>query len=159
MFTSSGSQKADLNERDPLLRAPVWRRLKVTLWDCQCYLHLIYIMFTLAAVGVSLYWNFTDSKNDTAKKTLIALLTHAGWPPVIWLTCVLSCWVPINYALFPPSMPDRQDLLDRDPDTGVAYPTEEAKRTKCSWAAWAFELQYTFLTLYMTTVFVLSFWF
>ncbi len=158
VFTSSGSQKADLNERNPQLRAPVWRRLKVTIWDCQCYLHLIYIMFVLAAVGVSMYWNISDPENNTVKKMLISLLTHAFWPPVIWLTCIMSCWVPINYALFPPSSPDRQDLLEREPDTGVAYPKESSKVTQNSWAAWAFEAQNSFMTLYITTIFVLSFW-
>ncbi|RVX65886.1 hypothetical protein B0A52_10250 [Exophiala mesophila] len=159
VFTSSGSQKADLNERDPILRAPVWRRLWVTIWDCQCYLHLIYIMFVAAAVGVSIYWNVSDPQNNTTKKLMLSLLTHAFWPPIIWLTCVLSCWVPINYALFPPSMPDRQDLLDRDPVTGVAYPKEESKKTKTTWAAWGFEAQNSGITLYMTVVFILSFWF
>lgn len=45
VFTSSGSQKADLNERNRDLRAPVWQRLKVTIWDCQCYMHLVFIAF------------------------------------------------------------------------------------------------------------------
>lgn len=159
IFTSSGSQKADLHERDPLLRAPVWRRLKVTLWDCQCYLHLVYIMFVVAAVAVSMYWNISDKQNNTAKKVLISLLTHAGWPPMIWMTCIMSCWVPIGYALFPPSEPDRQDLLVRDPVTGVAYPCEASKVTRTSWVTWAYEAQYSFMTLYTTVVFILSFWF
>ncbi|KAJ9631285.1 hypothetical protein H2204_008227 [Knufia peltigerae] len=159
VFTSSGSQKADLNERNPQMRAPVWRRLKVTIWDCQCYMHLVYIAFALAAVGLSMYWNFTDSQNRTAKQVLIALLTHAFWPPLIWLTSVLSCWVPISYALFPPSEPDRQELLVRDPVTGVAYPSEESKKTKISWAAYAFEVEYSMITVYTTVVFILSFWF
>jgi len=115
-------------------------------------------MFVVAAVIVSVYWNITDVQNNTVKKTLISLLTHAGWPPIIWLTCVMSCWVPINYALFPPNCPDRQDLLDRDPVTGVAYPKEESKKIKCTWAAWAFEAQNSFITLYMTVIFILSFW-
>ncbi|KAK5280700.1 hypothetical protein LTR14_012228, partial [Exophiala xenobiotica] len=141
VFTSFGSQKADLNERNKALRAPVWLRLKVTIWDCQCYLNLTYISFALAAVGVSIYWNVTDVENNTVKKTLIALLTHAFWPPIIWMTCIMSCWVPINYALFPPSEPDRTELLVRDPMTGVAYPSEASKKTKITWAAWAFEAQ------------------
>ncbi|EHY57255.1 hypothetical protein ABEF95_007830 [Exophiala dermatitidis] len=159
VFTSSGSQKAELNERDPHLRAPLWRRLKVTIWDCQCYLHLIYIMFAIAAVAVSMYWNLTDDKNNTTKKTLISLLTHAYWPPIIWLSCILSCWIPINYAIFPPDCPDRQDLLVRDPDTGVAYPSEESKKTKITWASYAWEAEYTLITIYGVVVFILSFWF
>jgi hypothetical protein len=116
-------------------------------------------MFVVAAVAVSIYWNVTDSKNNTTKKLLISLLTHAFWPPIIWLTCMVSCWLPINYALFPPDCPDRQELLVRDPDTGVAYPSEEAKVTKNGWSSWAFEIHNSGITVYMTVVFILSFWF
>lgn len=116
-------------------------------------------MFVVAAVAVSIYWNVTDSQNNTTKKVLISLLTHAFWPPVIWLSCVMSCWIPINYALFPPDCKNREDLLDRDPVTGVAYPAEEAKKTQDGWAAWAFEAQNSGITLYMTVIFILSFWF
>jgi hypothetical protein len=49
-------------------------------------------------------------------------------------------------------------LLVREPETGVAYPSEESKKTKNSWAAWAFELQNSFMTFYTTVVFILSFW-
>ncbi|KAH0837680.1 hypothetical protein AYO21_09247 [Fonsecaea monophora] len=159
VFTSSGSQKDQLNERDARLRAPLWRRLKVTIWDCQCYLHVAYIVFILAAVGISLHANITNPQNDTKTKILIDVLTHAGWPPIIWMTCGLACWAPINYALFPPSVPDREELLDRDPVTGVAYPKESSKKTQTSWVAWIFEAQYTFLSVYMTAACVLSFWF
>ncbi|KAF4625484.1 hypothetical protein G7Y89_g12682 [Cudoniella acicularis] len=40
-FSSSGSIKSELNERDPATRAPLLTRLKVTLWDCDVYLHLL----------------------------------------------------------------------------------------------------------------------
>ncbi|KIV82515.1 hypothetical protein PV11_04618 [Exophiala sideris] len=116
-------------------------------------------MFCLAAVGVSMYYNITDKDNRTAKDVLLALLTHAFWPPIIWLTCIISCWIPINYAIFPPDEPDRQDLLVRDPVTGVAYPSEESKKTKTGWPSWAHEATYTGITVYTTVIFVLSFWF
>ncbi|KIY02355.1 uncharacterized protein Z520_02493 [Fonsecaea multimorphosa CBS 102226] len=158
VFTSSGSQKDQLNERNPQLRAPLFRRLKVVIWDCQCYLHVLYITFILAAVILSLQYNLTNPVNTTTKKFLIDILTHSGWPPLIWMTCGLSCWAPISYAIFPPSMPDREDLLNRDPVTGVAYPKEEAKKTQTSWIAWFHESHYTFITIYTTVVMVLSFW-
>jgi hypothetical protein len=145
-----------LNERDKALRAPLWRRLKVTLWDCQCYLHLIFIMFVIAAVVLATYWNFHD--NHTTKTVLIALLTHAFWPPIIWLSCVLSCWIPIAYAIWPPNCPRREDLLERDPKTGVAYPKEEYKKTRSGWITTAHEVHYSLLTLYTIAVFVVSFW-
>ena len=159
VFTSSGSQKADLNERDKELRAPLWRRLKVTLWDCQCYFHLLYIGFVIASIILSTIWIF-DNPNGwygDMRTLLIGLLTHIGWPPVLWLVCVVSCSQPITYALFPPSMPKREDLLDRDPKTGVAHPTESAKTQKNSWTTTLHEIQYTLLTLYTTGILVMSF--
>jgi hypothetical protein len=156
VFTSSGSQKAELNERDPQLRAPLWRRLKVTLWNCNCYLHLSYIILVIVAVTLATVWNFRDT--HTTKDLLISLLTHAGWPPMIWLTCALSCWVPIAYAIWPPDCPQREDLLLRDNDTGVAYPKEEAKQVESDWTSWAHEALYTFITLYTCGIFAASFW-
>ena len=159
VFTSSGSQKAELNERDKALRAPLWRRLKVTIWDCQCYFHLIYISFVVSSIIISTYWivNNRDGWYGDRKTLLLGLLTHIGWPPVLWLICVVSCWQPINYALFPPNVPHREDLLERDPKTGVAHPTESAKSQKNGWAATFLEVQYSLITLYTTAIFVMSF--
>jgi len=157
VFTSSGSQSSELHERTPHLRAPMHRRLKFIIWDCSAWLHVAFILFVLVAVGLSTYWVFTDYY-PTRKLRLIGLLTHAGWPPVIWLTCMVSCWVPISYAVTPPDMPDREALMDRDPKTGVAYPTKWAKATKTSWITWSHEVQYSIVSVSITGVFIASFW-
>lgn len=156
VFTSSGSQKAELNERDPVLRAPLWRRLRFAIWDCSCYIHIAFILFALASVGLSTYWNIHN--HTTTKDILIALLTHAGWPPLIWLTSVLSCWAPIAYAIWPPDCPDRQDLLERDPKTNVAYPKESSKSIRFGWATWIHEVLHSILTIYTCGLLVISFW-
>jgi hypothetical protein len=50
-------------------------------------------------------------------------------------------------------VPDREELLDRDPKTGIAYPKESSKRlqrTKLgSWRYWrgAFVIVYTWVLL------------
>lgn len=155
VFTSSGSQKAELNERDGRLRAPLWRRLKVTVWDCNCWIHLVYICFVLVAVAIACYRNIRD--NTTVRSRLTSLLTHAGWPPMIWLTCTLSAFVPLRYAILPPTVPDREELLERDPNTEVAYPKAQAKKQQFSFLTWAHELNYTVLSLYTTLIFVASF--
>lgn len=88
----------------------------------------------------------------------MAWLTHAGWPPVLWVTCAVNCWAPIQYALTPPTVPDREELLDRDDKTGVAYPKESAKKTSASAVHWLHEVQYTLICCYTAVAFVLSFW-
>lgn len=139
-----------------MLRAPLWRRLKVTLWDCNCYLHLSYIILIIVSVTLATIWNCRDNK--TTKELLISLLTHAFWPPLIWVTCALSCWLPIGYAIYPPDCPQREDLLERDEMTGVAYPKEHTKEIESGWQTYAHEVWYTLLTVYTTAVFVVSFW-
>lgn len=172
MFTSSGSQSSALNERDEKLRAPVLRRLKVTLWDCKAWLHFTYIFFVLGSVGLSVWRIFASVENkypDPKKKQtptdayLLDLLTHAGWPPVLWVVCMVSCWAPIHYALFPPTVPDVDVLLSReerkDGGLGPAYPTDEAKKIKQSKVHILHEVQYSMLCAYQTVVFVWSFYF
>ncbi|KAF2085970.1 glycosyltransferase family 2 protein [Saccharata proteae CBS 121410] len=156
-FSSSGSIKDELNERDAAHRAPLYRRLKVVIWDCKCWIHLLYIAFVLAAVILSCYRAATTT--HTTRSLLIYLLTHALWPPVLWLLCLSAFFEPIRYAIWPPSMPDREELLDRDPKTGVAHPKAMYKKQR--WGARTFwrEGQYSLLTAFTALIFAASFFF
>ncbi|KAG4027879.1 hypothetical protein MFRU_026g00600 [Monilinia fructicola] len=158
-FSSSGSQKSDINERDPKTRAGVFRRLWVILWDCQCYMHLLYILFVIGAVTWSTVKGLVidADTNNTLKKKLVYLLTHAFWPPMLWMLCITACFEPIRYAIWPPDMPDREELLVRDPKTQVARPKEEWKKTRYAKTTFFHEFQYTLLTGFTCMVFVGAF--
>ncbi|KAH6662095.1 nucleotide-diphospho-sugar transferase [Halenospora varia] len=150
-FSSSGSIKSELNERDPKLRAPLFTRLKVTLWDCNVYLHLLYIIFVVTAVTYSTVIGIT--KSDGIHSLLIYLLTHAFWPPMLWLLCVTACAEPIKYAIWPPTMPDREELLERDVKTGIARPKESWKKTRYGKLTFWHETQYSGVTIFTSVVF------
>lgn len=154
-FSSSGSIKSDLDERNPKTRAPLFRRLKVMLWDCDLYMHLLYVMFVIAAVTYSTVRGVLDSEN--IHKLFIYLLTHAFWPPMLWLICVTACCEPLRYAIWPPTMPDREELLDRDPDTQIARP--KPYWTKQRYSKWTFwhEMQYSGVTIFTAVIFVGAF--
>ena len=162
-FSSSGSIKTDLNERHARFRAPLLARLRVILVDCMAGMHLIYIIFALSAVTLSLTRAFvyndlaTDYHHPTKQNILVYLLTHAAWPPVLWLILLVSCWVPIGYAINPPTMPEREELLVRDPVTLVARPTAEAKSIKWGAKSVVHEVLYAALTLYTVLAFIGSF--
>ena len=79
-----------------------------------------YMAFTIAAVVLSCVRAFTS--HLSTHKVLISLLTHALFPRMLWLLCLTAFCVPLRYAISPPIMPDREELLEHDPKTGIAHP-------------------------------------
>ena len=155
-FKPSGSLKSNLNERDPKLRAPVHRRLRVILFNYLAWFHLSYVYFVIAAVILATYRGILER---TIRKKLINILTHAGWPPMMWIIVISAMWIPITYACDPPITPDREDLLERDPKTGVAHPNLSSKKTAFEGQTALFEFEYSLTTAYTTLVFVATFFF
>lgn len=154
-FSSSGSLVSDINERDAQRRAPLLTRLRVILIDYKVIIHLFYVIFCVVAVILSTVWVVRE--NVGASQTLLGMLVHAGWPPMLWLQCLVACFTPIHYAIWPPSMPDREELLDRDSVTGVARPKQEFRKLRWGKESLLMELQYTSLTIYTIVLFVGSF--
>lgn len=151
-FKPTGSLTSELKERNARERAPLHRRLKVILWNYFAGLHLIFIVFVIAAVIKSSIRCAQTQESRNA--TLICLLTHAFWPPLSWFVYIAAAWTPVIYAIRPPSMPDMDELLERDETRGgVAYPKEESKKVKTRWMHSYFEVQYTLMTVYVTVVF------
>ncbi|KAI6755842.1 hypothetical protein HG531_004948 [Fusarium graminearum] len=154
-FKPTGSLGSALNERDAKLRKNMFRRLWGILVNYMALFHLFFVYLTLVAVVLTSFRSFVTT--DTVRDTLTALLTHAFWPPLTFLFICSSLWTPISYAIDPPAMPDREDLLNRDPKTQVAHPTPQSKKIAFGGQAAWFELEYTVTTAYTCLVFVASF--
>lgn len=120
-------------------------------------MHCLYLIFISGAVASSIYRAFTTGPQDY-RDVLFYILTHPCWPPLVWLMAATACTVPLAYAISPPSMPDREDLLYRDEVTGIAHPTEEAKRAKWGKTNLLHEGFYMTVTFYTTVIFFGS-WF
>ena len=150
-FKPTGSLGSELKERDVRKRAPLVRRLKVILLGWMAAFHLLYILFVLTSVVSS---TVHCALVPTLSARLVCLLTHAFWPPVAWVVFVAAAWSPIIYAINPPDVPDSEELLQRDPITHVQYPKEESKEIKNNISNGFFELQYTLITMYVTALFV-----
>jgi hypothetical protein len=76
---------------------------------------------------------------DVEVDTLLFFVVRIGWPPLLWFKYTMSALAPLLYTIYPPTTPDRESLLIRNPRTNIAYPTEEARRTKNDiFAAWRF---------------------
>ncbi|KAL1862688.1 hypothetical protein VTK73DRAFT_6691 [Phialemonium thermophilum] len=156
-FKPTGSLQSALHERDPKARKNMARRLWTILFNYLGVFHLGFVYLTLVGVVITTFRCFTVE--TTVKDVLLCLITHAFWPPVTFLFLCSSLWTPISYAIDPPSMPDREDLLVRDPKTGVAHPTRESKKIAFGGQAAWFELEYSASTAYMVLIFVASFLF
>lgn len=156
-FKPTGSLGSALNERDPKTRRNLFVRLRVILFNYMGLFHFAFVYVTLIAVVISSYRCFAISSG--LKDTVVCLITHAFWPPVTFLFIVTSLWTPVSYAIDPPSMPEREDLLTRDPKTGVAHPTTKSKKIAFGGQAAWFELEYTLATAVTVLVFVYSFFF
>jgi hypothetical protein len=154
-FSSSGSLKSDIKERDPASRAPLFCRLKVILWDCKFWMHILYVIFVLVAIMRSTVTGILTS--STLKDTLMYLLIHAFRPPILWMVCITGCLTPITYAIWPPTMPEREKLLEREPKTEVARPKAAWKKTRYSKLTFWHEFQYSLATAFTATVFVGAF--
>lgn len=76
-----------------------------------------------------------------------------------WLLAVNAACVPIHYAIWPPTMPDRETLLNRDPATGIAHPTEAAKHIVWNKTYAFHEIEYSLLTVRTGLIFVGTFFF
>lgn len=149
-FKPTGSLSSELKERNVHERAPVFRRLKVILWNYLGGFHLIYILFVIAAVTKS---TVRCVEQPTRSERQMCLLTHAFWPPISWLVYVAAAWTPVIYALNPPTVSKNEDLLDWDPETDVGYPKEESKQIKTKASHRYFELQYSLMMIYTTIIF------
>ncbi|KAF4343484.1 cellulose synthase catalytic subunit [Fusarium beomiforme] len=154
-FKPTGSLGSALNERDPKLRKNMFRRLWGILINYMALFHLAFVYLTLVAVCLTSFRSIVTT--HTLRDTLTALLTHAFWPPLTFLFICSSLWTPVSYAIDPPAMPEREDLLERDPKTQVAHPTPQSKKIAFGGQAAWFELEYTTTTIYTCLVFVCSF--
>jgi hypothetical protein len=154
-FQPSGSLRSDLNERDGVLRAGLWTRIRVIVFNYMAWYHIVYVYFCLTAATLTTSRCVFD--NYTTNARLQCLLTHAFWPPVSWLLVVSAFWVPITYAIDPPTVPPRDELLNRDHKTGVARPKEEAKKVAFGKRRNMFEFEYTVTTAFTIFIFAIAF--
>lgn len=162
-FVPSGSINSDLAERNQESRAPLLRRLFVIGWNGGVLGFVLYLIFVMAAVASSVGHAFTTSmsKSSSQEARWTFILTHAGWPPLVWMwmTCLTAYAVPTFYMFQPPSVPDREELLVRCKDTGVAYPKDDAdvdagRLSQWSITAYIQESLYTLVTIYTAVTFL-----
>lgn len=135
-FTASGSVQSDLQERSPTHRAPLLRRMRVTLFSHMVWIHVLLILSCLGGVSLvclrALGFEWIPSlfpllPLSSTTDQMVYLVTRLAWPPVLWFQYVCSALVPVLYMVWPPTTPERETLLERDEKTQLAYPKVGAR--------------------------------
>lgn len=72
---------------------------------------------------------------------------------MLWLLCITACCEPIRYAIWPPAMPDREELLERDAETGIARPKAHWKKQRYTKTTFWHEMQYSGVTIFTSVIF------
>lgn len=131
-FLASGAIRDRVKERNEKLRAGLRTRLRLLGLNCRIYFHVIFVLFCFGAAGVD-WWRAAKIHQHTGNiiPALRHLLVNSMLPPIWWLMLALSYMIPIVYLFFPSTVPDREDLMDFDPKTGVGYP--KVKQIKQVW--------------------------
>jgi hypothetical protein len=87
-FKTSGSIFSDLQERDPRNRAPLLRRLRVTLFHHHAVVHVIFVS-ACVVLNFARAFSLTNIPNlwdtfilSTALDKITFLVTRLGWPPL-----------------------------------------------------------------------------
>jgi hypothetical protein len=87
-FKTSGSNFSDLQERDPRNRAPLLRRLRVTLFHHHAVVHVIFVS-ACVVLNFARAFSLTNIPNlwdtfilSTALDKITFLVTRLGWPPL-----------------------------------------------------------------------------
>lgn len=156
-FKPTGSLGSALNERDPKMKKNMLHRVWSILFNFMGWFHVVFVYFTLVSVVLTSWRCFVNT--DNTRSLLLCLVTHAFWPPLTFLFICNSMWTPVSYAIDPPQMPEREQLLIRDPKTMVAHPNPKYKKIAFGGQAAVFELEQTLTTAFTCLVFAATFMF
>jgi hypothetical protein len=157
-FTASGSLYDGLHERNAKKRAPLHHRLKHIILDCSVYVHILYVMYASGSVIVDFLRAYRIAiESSRYFPALQHLLLHSMLPPAPLLTLGISFLVPVSYSFWPPTVPEREELLQRDPKTLVARPKPKVFEQKWTALTLLREIQLTFIICYATMILVGTF--
>ena len=127
IFTPTGNMLDSERERESRDSKSFIRRIKFLSGSLTLWVEILVVALTVfgATLSVETALGMDISYQDRLQR----LFVRAAWPPafVHWTMFIVECGKPILYVIFPPELPSREALLNRDPDTKVAYPSDRAK--------------------------------
>ncbi|UJO13231.1 Putative cellulose synthase 3 [Fulvia fulva] len=133
-FVPTGRLNSNLQERNSGLRATVWRRLIVMIIQQGLWYHLL---VGTSAVSL-LYRDYMSAQTHASRGDMCQhIWTHALAPGVDWLVYV-DLLAPIMYALLPPIVSPRRELLEQTVVSGLEtwHPAQSRRVEEWSASFW-----------------------
>ena len=125
---------------------------KLVFWDCGAWIHLMVLLFCAIGSFIWLDTAFQDFSSDkTAQKVALVNLTGIAFPHIllIWTDLAGAAWLPVSYAIWPPSVNAQDTLMVRDAKRGVDYARDEIKKEHMrKHSLWPFALR---VLVYLST--------
>lgn len=154
-FVVSGSSSEPTDKSDAESKSLIMSRL-LDVWKNKAWTHLLYI--TLLSVGIvqNVVIVLQHARSTHEQRAWgHAALVYLGWPPLVWMSCLSSMTVPLMYMLLPPTIPNREEMLKRDPMLRASYPRERDDTLKVPFYLRE-DILYTVSVLYTLVVTSLS---
>lgn len=93
--------------------------------------HFGYVLLLGLALGRQILFVILHHANSVATSSIITMMVvHVFWPPCLWLVLLNSFAIPIRCAFSPLSIPNRSQLLKKDPVQRASYPSEVTESLK-----------------------------
>lgn len=157
-FVASGAVRDQLKERNATLRAGLWTRIKLMGIHCRVWFFPLFVMYCLGAAGLDWYraWKIGHDSGEI-EQALRHLLVNSMLPPMWWLLLVISYMVPVVYVFFPPTVPERDDMMNFDQKTGAGQPKHKEIKQVWSTLPLVREVVWGLTVVYVSVLFIGTF--
>ena len=146
-FTASGS-RSETKGRPHGTGNPV-QELWTNLQSSNVSFHLFYVLLLGFALARGLYFQSGQQPYDRMPSIIAqSVVVHIFWPPMFWLIVLNSFAIPLRCTFHPPSIPNRAQLLKKDPVRRANYP-KEVRDTDEDLAIGSLSFCYTAIVIYV----------
>jgi len=153
-FLASGAIRDRLKERSETHRADLWTRVKLMGIHCRIWFFVLFVPYCLGAAGLDWYRAY---RQPNTQASLRHLLVNSMLPPMWWLFLAISFCIPILYVFRPPTVPDRDDMMDFDQKTGAGQPKHQEIRQTWGFLPLVREVAWGLTVVYVVVLFVGTF--
>ncbi|KXT03543.1 hypothetical protein AC578_1591 [Pseudocercospora eumusae] len=150
-FVSSGSIQTSLSERSSRLRVPMRKRIAAILLKREYFVNTFMAINAIVSLSVLLWIDLGHIRAGSSAS--MVLISHSLSPNLYWERHV-SFFIPILYALFPPDVPERREMMERD-RKGAWRVKKEYKKPQVDRWAFMLELQVWFGLVWSAAAFLL----